>query len=91
MNFILLFLIPSILAIFTLPFIVHRRLASWWSATLATLSFAFSIPLMIHAYSHVGILFFLHQWLLCDKLSAFFIGLNSFITIDINVCFQEPN
>ena len=81
MNFILLFLIPSILAIFTLPFIVHRRLASWWSATLATLSFAFSISLMIHAYSHVGILFFLHQWLLCDKLSAFFIGLNSFITM----------
>jgi len=81
MNPILLFLLPSMLALVTLPTIANRSLASYWSASLSTFSFLLAIPLVIHTYAHAHPVFFLHQWLLCDKLSAFFIGLNSFIAM----------
>lgn len=81
MNFILLFLSPSLVAILTLPMIANRRWAAYWSAFLATLSFCLALPLMISAYTSSQPIFFLHQWLFCDKLSAFFVGLNSFITM----------
>ena len=81
MNLILLFLLPSIIGMVTLPMIANRRLASYWSTSLSTVSFLFAIPLVMHAYTHLQPVFFLHQWLFCDKLSAFFVGLNSFITM----------
>lgn len=85
MNSIALLLIPSVLAIITLPIIVNRRLAAYWSATLATFSFLVAIPLIIKSYEMTQPIFFLHQWLFCDKLSAFFVGLNTLITM--TTCF----
>ena len=81
MNPILLFLIPSVAAIVTLPLIKNRRLASNVSAFFSTLSFLFAIKLVMNAYTQSEPLFFFHQWLFCDKLSAFFILLNSFIAL----------
>ena len=81
MNLILLFLLPSIIAIITLPFIAKRQLAAYWSAFLAIVSFILAIPLILSAYKLEQPLFALNQFLFCDKLSAFFIGLNSFITM----------
>ena len=81
MNLILLFLLPSLLAIVTLPWIKNHNASNYWSALLASLSFLLAIPLIISSYKNPQPLFFLHHSLLCDKLSAFFIGLNSFITL----------
>lgn len=81
MNLILLFLLPSFIAMVTLPLITSRRLASIWSASLSVFIFVFSIPLIINTYKHPQPIFFLHHWLFCDKLGAFFVGLNSFITM----------
>lgn len=81
MNPILLFLLPSLIAIFSLPAIPNRRFAAYWSATLSTISFLIALPLVIQVYTTHEPIFFLHKWLFCDKLSAFFIGLNSFITM----------
>ncbi len=81
MNFILLFTLPSIIAVLTLPFIRNRNTAAYYSAMLTTLSFILSIPLMIQCYHQIEPIFSLNQWLFCDKLSAFFIGLNSFIAM----------
>lgn len=81
MNLLLLFLLPSLMAIFSLPWIVERKIAGMMSACLASASFLFAIFLIGGAYRNFEPIFFLHHWMMCDKLSAFFIAINSFITM----------
>jgi len=79
MNFILLFLIPSLLAIIILPMIADRCIAAKMSFLFSVFSFLCALPLIFSVYFHDQTVFFLNQWLFCDKLGAFFIGINSFI------------
>lgn len=81
MNPILLFLLPSIAAMTLLPFVKNRREASIVSAFFSSLSFLFALILVAKSYTQPLPLFFFHQWLFCDKLSAFFILLNTFISV----------
>ena len=58
MNLILLFLLPSILAIVSLPWIKNHNVSNYWSALLASLSFLLAIPLIISSYTNPQPLFF---------------------------------
>lgn len=78
MNLILLLLMPSLFAILTLPFIVSRRMAAYWSAGCSTISFSVALFVVLKTDFNAPIFFF-HQWFFCDKLSIFFIALNTFI------------
>lgn len=85
MNRILLFLLPSIFAIVILPNIANRKRASQISALLATISFLLAITLALNAYQSILPIFFLHHWMMCDKLGAFFMVMNGFIAMTASI------
>lgn len=84
MSLILAILLPSLIGIMTLPAIPNRRLASYWSSLLSSLTFFIAIPLIIQVYHSASPEFLFGDWLFCDKLSAFFLGINTFIAMNIN-------
>lgn len=84
MSLILAVLLPSIIGIITLPFIANRQLAGYWSVFLSTLSFIIALPLIIKAYQTSAPIFYMDHWLFCDKLGAFFLGINTFVAMTIN-------
>lgn len=95
MNTIALILLPSLIALFVLPWISQRLWAARISAILATLSFVAASVLIYHVYHDPQPVFFLKRWFLCDRLSTLFIGLNTFITMTtsfyaISYFYHEP-
>ena len=79
MNPIMLFLLPSLLGIITLPMIPKRRMAARWSACLTVVSFIFAVRLATEVYRGQHSVFWAQQWLFCDVFGAFYILFCSFI------------
>ncbi len=79
MNLIALVLLPNVVSLFLLPCIANRTWASTVSAMACTLSFIFTVLLVVHVYQQQEPVFFFYQWFICDKLGCFFLLINSFI------------